>query len=201
MNGVTEDDLSKHYITGVRRLLWRLKAWRYRRRQTRLANRFPVIGPRLLTQLRDVLPSIDGEVEYRPCRVQLAESGEWRDRVYLVEAHSYVRLWGLDHGGGREYVPIRSVLRIENSPTRLSPALANKLYAAGESGMGYCVFTLVARNGQRIPCLTGGAVDWVQLPDGLVPGDVVDVIPHEGRDEPTHAGTAPYAWSLYRLGR
>ena len=137
----------------------------------------------------------------------MVESGEWRDRVYVIEALSYAYKWGLD-AGGREYLPLGNIAAIEESPTRLPPPVANKLYAAGESGMGYCVFTLATGNGQRIPCLAGNAIDWIQLPSDVSPREIKEAYPHERLrdwfDNPeetqrTFAGNEPYSWCLYRL--
>jgi hypothetical protein len=60
--------------------------------------------------------------------------------------------------------------------------------------MGYYVFTLAFRNGARQAYLTGGAVDFVQYPEGLGKDDVVDVIPNTGRYE--HINGPEYYWYL-----
>jgi hypothetical protein len=146
-------------------------------------------------------------LEYRPCRVRLAQSGEWRDRVYLVEALSYAETWGLD-AEGRDYLPLSDIAAIDESQTRLPPALANKLYEAGESGTGYCVFALATGDGRRVPCLTGNVVDWIELPADVSAGDITEAYPHEGLSEwfdnpektqRTFAHNAAFAWCLYRL--
>lgn len=92
------------------------------------------------------------------------------------------------------------MVSIADSPTRLPPALANRLYAAGKSGMGYCVFTLVLADGRKIPCRTGNAVDFPALSEGVTMQMVKDVLPHQGRDALGRAGgpEAPsYFWCLY----
>ena len=43
------------------------------------------------------------------------------------------------------------------------------------------IFTIVFSDGERRPCVTGNAVDFVRYPPGKGPFDVVAVIPHEGR--------------------
>ena len=155
----------------------------------------------LRAQLHRVEPSSDGRCEYRPCRVRL-RGGQVRDCVYVVEADRYILGWGIwpEDDPGKDSVRLEDVVEIDESPRRLPAPLANKLYAAGESGMGYVVFTLLLRDGRRVPCLTGNAVDFPTLPEGVTPDDVVDVLPHEGRGREEQGTMHPYAWCLYRVG-
>src|SRR5262249_18003886 len=53
----------------------------------------PLIPERLLDELNRVTPSNEGLMLYRPCRVQLKD-GTIDERVYVVEAESFVHLWG-----------------------------------------------------------------------------------------------------------
>jgi hypothetical protein len=160
-----------------------------------------VIRPDLLAQLEAVTRSIDGGLLYRPCRVTLRD-GRVIDRVYVQEAWAWKGTWGVwpEDDRGKASISIDDVVRIEESPSRIAPDLDNRLLGAGESGMGYARFTLVLRDGRRVNAVTGGAVDFPGLPDGIDAGDVVDVIPHE------HAGSSdvamadpPYWWCLYAL--
>jgi hypothetical protein len=161
----------------------------------------PVIRPDLLAQVEAVTPSTDGQLLYRPCRVTLRD-GRVIDRVYVQEAWTWKGMWGMWPEDYRVNVSISidDVMRIEESPSRIAPDLANRLLEAGESAMGGTIFTLVLRDGHRINASTGNAVDFPGLPDGVAAGDVVDVISHE------HAGTMdvamadpPYWWCLYTL--
>jgi len=116
-----------------------------------------------------------------------------------------MRAWGVDPAEDKDKnsVAIDEVVHIEDSPRRLPPALANKLYAAGESGMGNTVFTVVIRGGSRLPFVVGNAVDFPQWPPGADPNDAVDVEPHVEREEfrnrpPRRTeSAADYAWCLY----
>ena len=128
-------------------------------------------------------------------------SGDVIDRVYIASVGEYIENWGWD--ARREYISIADVTRIAPSPLALPPGIAEKIYAAGESGMGYFIYTLVMKDGSRLPFATGDAVDFPNWPPGALPGDVVDVLPGEGRDAfadhrpgPTQSGAA-YAWCLY----
>jgi hypothetical protein len=167
--------------------------------------KYPAIGDGLRKQLERIPPSTAHGCEHRPCRIRLG-SGEWRDFVYVVDADAYKRLWGIwpEDDPGKESVALQDVVEIQESRHRLPAALANKLYEAGESGMGYTVFTVVLRDGRRLPYVTGNAVDFPTLPPGVTSDDIVDVLPHEGRNALKSPGPAPeetdaaYAWCLYR---
>jgi len=167
-------------------------------------GRVPFIDDYLKAQLDRVEPSDQFELAYHPSRVQLTTGG-WRDRVYVVEAIKYINTrgsWPWEHGG-QNYQPLSEVQAIESSPTRLRARLATKIYAVGESGMGGVVFTLVTSSGRSLPYTIGGsAVDWVELPVGVSPDEIIDVITHD-RGRPQEAeeirGGAPYAWCLYQL--
>lgn len=155
----------------------------------------------LREQLLSVEPSVDGALKYRPCQITFRD-GRLLDRVYVQEAGSYARVWGVwpENDNGKRSVHIEDVARIEESPTRLPVYLANKLYAAGESGMGYCLFTLDLEDERQFVCLTGNAVDFVELPPDVRPAVIRDVLPHVGRDhvlQGNYLEGAPCYWCLY----
>src|SRR5690242_808828 len=104
-------------------------------------------------------------MEYRACGVELRD-GRTLERVYFQEARAYIRVWGVwpEDDAGKQSIRIEDVARIDDSPARLLAHLAIKMYAAGESGIGYCLFTLVQGDGRRLVCVTGNAVDFVELP-------------------------------------
>jgi tRNA nucleotidyltransferase (CCA-adding enzyme) len=155
----------------------------------------PQLPPRLKSQLDAVEPSHHGSVAYAPCRVTL-RSGEVLDRVILAESTSAQALWGADPAEGAPSVT--EIAAIESSPSRLPARFANGLYEAGESGMGYAIFTVVMRDGTRLPFLTGSMVDFPNWPEGVHPLDVIDVLPHEGREQLVeHQESAPVVWMLY----
>ena len=145
--------------------------------------------------------------EYRPCRVTL-RSGEIQDRVYIVEADGYLRACGVDPSAdaAKRSIAVDQVVTIADSPYRLPAPLANKLYRAGESGMGYVIFTVVLNDGRRLTFVTGNAVDFPAWPADVNPQDAVDVLPHQGRDvfrdRPPSAteSSADYCWCLYQAG-
>jgi hypothetical protein len=158
-------------------------------------------SPKLLRQILSIEPSVDGKLKYRPCLVTLRD-GRRRDFVYVQEVEEYLRYWGVlpDDDEGKRSVDFREVVAVEESPNRLPVDIANRLYDRGESGMGYYTFTLILQDGSEIVCLTGGAVDFVELPQGVSVGDVTGVSHigwRERLSEGGYAETAPYAWCLY----
>jgi hypothetical protein len=133
-------------------------------------------------------------------------SGRTLERVYLVDAEQYIRYWGVwpEADPGKNSLSMGEVVEVDESPHRLPAALANRVYDAGESGMGFCVFTVVLRDGRKLPYLTGNAVDFPQLPAGVNTSDIADVMPHvpgsSFSDREPHADErdAAYFWCLYR---
>ena len=107
-------------------------------------------------------------------------------------------MWGVypDQDGGKLEARVEDVTSIRQSPSRLPPQFANKLYKAGESGMGYCVFTLLFSDQSRQAYLTGNAVDFLEYPEDKTPSDVVAVLPHVGLDE-EHLQSWLYYWCLH----
>lgn len=158
----------------------------------------PVIGPisrRLHDSLLLITPSKDlNGFLYRPAVLTL-KSGQTVPRAYVSDAKTYERVWGPDWKT-RSYVPIAQIDSIAECQGRLPPALTNTIYQAGESGMGYCIFTLEFNDGSRVPFGAGNAVDFPDLPSGKSPQDVVAVHPHQGRGEWTRKAL-DYQWALF----
>jgi hypothetical protein len=151
----------------------------------------------LQAQLHVIEPTHDGIIEYFPCMVQLA-NGEQHDCVYVVDANSYIRIWGVwpDEDRGKQALAVQDVVQIHPSPTRLPVQFARQMYAVGESGMGYCIFTLQFSDGTRQAYCTGNLIDFPELPEGKSVRDVVALIPNEGPREQT-LGTREYYWCLF----
>lgn len=162
---------------------------------------YPKLTRRQMNQLSKVEKSNDGPwpyaCPYAPCQVTVA-SGELIDRVYVIDAGSYMSLWGIDPNDdpAKQAISITDVVAIESSPTRLPRQFANEIYRAGESGMGYTVFTVVTAAGNEVPFLGGNAIDFPAWPAGVGPNDIQRVLPHVGRDRRTEP-IADYFWCLY----
>ena len=158
---------------------------------------FPPISRGLYAELLRVPASRDGIMEYRPCAVTLDDGREF-PCVYVVDQKPYIRAWGVypDADPAKRSVPMTSVRRIKDSPNRLPAPLADELYRAGESGMGYTIFTVEFRDGSRQAYVTGNAVDFVDPPAGVRASDAIRVLPHEGREEAKQR-SVDYYWCLY----
>jgi len=149
-------------------------------------------------QLLSVSPSKDSVMEFRPCQVTL-KNGDILDNVYIAEVNSYLKDWGMlpNDDSGKMSILIEEVESITSSPNRLKPELANKLYKAGESGMGYCIFKIIFDNKQTLDVLSGNAVDFVPTPTGLTTKNIKDVLPHEG-SRTNYVNGLEYYWCLFQ---
>lgn len=152
---------------------------------------------KLRDDLSAIAPSTSGDLTYWPCAARMKD-GTVLDRVYVVPEGPYIRQWGVypqqDHG--KNHISIADVEALTDSPTRLPARFANKLYNAGESGMGYVIFTVVFADGSSQAYGGGNALDFVLYPEGKGQGDVVDILPHEGRDsDPVRR--PDYYWCLF----
>lgn len=149
-------------------------------------------------QLLRITPSKDEKIEYRPCQVTL-RNGITLDNVYIQEEQSYFKTWGImpDEDMRKRYVLIEDVTEIKESPNRLPVELANKIYKAGESGMGYCLYKLIMDNGQKIDVGTGNAVDFAPIPEGLTSKNIKDVLPHLASRK-RHVKGPEYYWCIFK---
>ena len=156
---------------------------------------YPRLPGHLDAQLKRVPVSGD---YYRPCDVTL-QDGSIVERVYVVPSDRYVLEWGIWPGedSAKKEIDILSVAEIRNSSSRLPPKFANELYRAGESGMGYTIFTVRFKDGSSIARYTGNAIDFVDYPDGQSAETVKRIIPHLGREDPQLSQAPDYTWCLY----
>jgi hypothetical protein len=159
---------------------------------------YPVLPTHLVRQLGVVPPSRDGDLEYRPCAVTVDDGSEI-ECVYVVDYEAYLRHWGVrpEDDPGKLWVPLERVRALRESSYRLPAALADELYQAGESGMGYTVFTVEFADGTRQAYVGGNAIDFINPPGGLNAADARRVCPHEGRQE-TPRRVLPYHWCSLR---
>ena len=78
--------------------------------------------------------------------------------------------------------------------------LATKLYEAGESGMGYEIFTLRMKSNEEFVFVTNNVVDFPDLPEGFTTSDIKSVFPHKGREHAmgtSHRRGADFQWCFY----
>jgi hypothetical protein len=158
----------------------------------------PKLPPLMKRQLDAIEPSRDGAVNRFPCDVQL-KTGEQIDCVYFISLKDYVKLWRFypDRGRDKGFIDLDEIASIGESRFRLPAKFANILNASGESGMGYCIFTVVFKSGVHQAYITGDAgADFVRYPDGLSKEDVLDVWPNSGRDTAYIQGSK-YSWCVF----
>lgn len=150
--------------------------------EEKLARRLPKIATSLYVRLLGIVPSIDqswgGIIQYYPCDVVMRD-GTKRNRVYLVNARQWLVQWGPlpNEPLGEHVLDVQDVIEVRESISRLLPRFANKLYAAGETGMGYNIFTVHFDDGTSTVHSGGNTVDFIQYPPGKSARHVVDVTP------------------------
>jgi hypothetical protein len=160
--------------------------------------RYSAVPDKLRVQLDPIPTSGDGSLAYRPCDVILND-GRQIERVYVMPEEPYIWIWGVWPEDDKEKNTLRidDIATVKESRHRLPVRFANKLYAAGESGMGFTIFTVVFDDGSRLSIGAGGAIDFIDYPPSKGPVNVVDVLPHVGRDSPDLRTGPQYYWCLY----
>jgi hypothetical protein len=151
-------------------------------------------------RLAHIEPSIGmggADTAHYPC-MAILKSGKEIPCVCLVERNLYMHTWGLEPHDDphKKSVRVEDVASVASSASRLPPAFANRLYASAESGMGYHVFIVQFRNGSARAYLLGNLIDFIDYPEGQGPDDVVNVLPHQGRESNPASGPE-YVWCLY----
>jgi hypothetical protein len=167
---------------------------------------YPSLTAPLQTQLDRIPFTTDYGKKYYPCLVTLTD-GRKQDFVYIADADEYIDSWGVwpDHDSDMREIRAEDVRKIQESPSRLPPSIAQRLYEAGESGMGYEAFQLSYGDGSRSYHFTQGAVDFVRLPNGKRGEDIVDVHPHKrprkcAPGKCAITGSHEYFWCLIKNG-
>ncbi len=159
---------------------------------------------KLSAAIRDDLAHIEPSIgmggantRHFPCAAVLKSGKEIRC-VCFMERGLYMREWGVrpEDDPGKKLIRLEDVACVTASPFRLPPAFATRLYAGGESGMGYQIFTVQFRDGFEQAYLLGNLVDFIDYPQGRSPDDVVNILPHKGRNSNPIPGPG-YFWCLY----
>jgi hypothetical protein len=159
---------------------------------------YPPLPSALREQLDRITPSSSNGIRYWPVQVVLKD-GTKHPCVYFANAAEYIRNWGVwpsDDSAKRE-IQSEKVETISESDCRLPARLADEVYRAGESGMGYTVFEIVYKDGAKSAHVTGNAVDFVSFPAGRKPTDIATVILHAGREVRPLMQSPEYAWCLF----
>jgi len=98
------------------------------------------------------------------------------------------------------WIPAERICRVRSSPDRLPARLANELYAAGESGMGYHAFSVQLRDGRRLHFVSGNAVDFPAWPEGVTGADAVTVKRHDRHPSIGNGRRGPTSRTLHTRG-
>jgi hypothetical protein len=85
-----------------------------------------------------------------------------------------------------DWINPERIVEIRPSTRRLPAPLAEKLYRAGESGMGYLIYVLELQSGETLACFSAGIVDFPGIPVGIRTEDMREVYPHQGRAMTIH---------------
>jgi hypothetical protein len=165
-----------------------------------IVPQFPKLSFHLKTQLETIEPG-GIQSRYYPCLARLHDGTEV-DRVYVV-SEEYV---GGGYTGPDQYQPqirVADVASLTESPSRLPAKFASELHKAGESGMGYIVFTVVFSKWLGLfPCrrdfvTSSATVDFIEYPPGRGVGDIVSVSPHVGRRDAGYHPGPKYSWCIF----
>lgn len=147
--------------------------------------------------LSQIEPSITMGLRHWPCDIELV-GGRIEERVILTTPGAV----GIDSRGSEVLrLAADEIVMVRNHRDRLPPKLANRLYARGESGMGYFIFAVKLRDGRELPFFTGDIVDFPNWPPGVHASDVVKLCKDEpralrDREVTEHEETRPHRWCV-----
>lgn len=148
-------------------------------------------------------PSVDGQIRYYPCSVTL-DDGAVYPRTILIEAQSFARHWGVWPWGDK-CLAAENICSLSATPYRLPAVYANVLYVAGESGMGYCSFSVTFSDGRKLYYVTGNSVDFPAWPNDVDLHQIRSVQPHDhypkhrSRMPTANESSADFKWCPYTL--
>lgn len=135
-----------------------------------------VASAEFLQQLDSIEPGVWGT----PCSVTL-QDGSTREVCLAWENKHY--------GDKGNWLNPNKVAGVSQCNARLPARFARLIHEAGESGMGYHIYVVELADATSFVHLAGNLViDLIDLPTGYGPQDVVNVLPHEGRERSVREG-------------
>ena len=134
-------------------------------------------------------------LRYYPASAILND-GKVLDWVYFVNRERFLEVWG--DSSGRDFVDISEVKDIKKSPYRLPARFANQIYQRGETNMGGIMFTIEMKDYRGFYYAGGGAIDFIDLPDGYTMDDIINVnsMHDYALREKGYRMVKPYVWCL-----
>src|SRR4051794_35174533 len=109
-----------------------------------------VASKELTEAFRKIEPSNTNHEILRPCTIILRNGTVVPKVLASEDARGFQTDW---------WIHPDEVAEVRPSIERMPAPLAKKLYSAGESGMGYEIFTMVLKSGETLVFVTGNIVD------------------------------------------
>lgn len=150
-----------------------------------------IASPEITAALLAIEPSHSNAEILRPCTLVLRDGTTVLRALASEDARGFHTDW---------WIHPSQVAGVLPCPLRMPAKLATKLYAAGESGMGYELFTMELRSGESLVFVTSNIVDFPKLPEGVTTEDIIDVHPHKGRERTQKEGYqtgADFKWLYF----
>ena len=133
-------------------------------------------SPQFLEQLGLIEPGIWGT----PCSVTLFDGSAieiclaWENKRFSDEG---------------KWLNPEKVYEVRECRSRMPATFARRIRDAGESGMGYHIYVVELADGTGFIHAAGNlTIDLLNLPSGYLPNDVVNVWPHQGREQSAKEG-------------
>jgi len=116
-----------------------------------------------------------------PCMVEQLDGTTW-PCVLFVDESIYRKKFKGCYGMEEPFIEIESVKSILPSPSKTPVHIEKRMLRNGETRMGGIVVTFVLRDGKRFIHVSGGFYEFVSVPPGYRPDDIVKVIIEDYRD-------------------
>jgi hypothetical protein len=160
-------------------------------------KRYQPLSDAAYQQLGHIEPIVNHGIIFYPCSVQTT-TGQLVSCVYITEETGYFRRWGVwpEDDKGKHAIHVNEISSIAESPCRLPARYANELYKAGETGMGYQIFTVRFKTNIDQTYLAGGVLDFINYPKGLREDDILQVSAGQS-GHPPYLRIPTYYWCLY----
>ena len=96
------------------------------------------------------------------------------------------------------FVKVEDVAAIDQSVEQTPLNVYRKIREAGETGMGYYIFSLRLSDGRSLKCFSGGGFEFLRLPSGVAPHMIQDVTPCVRDASDVECRDAETSMCLYR---